>query len=76
MPTDDLLKDDEFVVIARRVQHDHFSGGLRVKVQTVSGVLADARCRLGRYLQVTPLHRRPRLAFRGMHACCETFPRA
>src|SRR5690606_20459989 len=43
-PNSELLKDDEFVVFSGRVQHDHFSGGLRIKVQNVWS-LADARCR-------------------------------
>lgn len=47
----ELLKDDEFVVLSGRVQHDHFSGGLRIKAQNVFS-LADARCRFARYLQV------------------------
>ncbi|MGN1056959.1 MAG: DNA polymerase III subunit alpha [Comamonas sp.] len=54
----DLLKDDEFVIFSGRVQHDHFSGGLRVKVQNVFS-LADARCRFARYLQVDASHRMP-----------------
>ena len=45
------LKDDEFVVVSGRLQLDHFSGGLRVKVQQVWD-LAAARARFGRYLQV------------------------
>ncbi len=48
----DLLKDDEFVVVSGRVQNDHFSGGLRMKVQQMWS-LADARCRFARYLQVS-----------------------
>ena len=48
----DLLKDDEFVVVTGRLQPDHFSGGLRMKVQQVWS-LADARCRFARYLQVS-----------------------
>jgi DNA polymerase-3 subunit alpha len=47
----ELLKDDEFVVLSGRLQLDHFSGGLRVKVQQLWS-LADARCRFGRYVQV------------------------
>ncbi|WP_311220910.1 MULTISPECIES: DNA polymerase III subunit alpha [unclassified Acidovorax] len=47
----DVLKDDEFVVISGRVQIDHFSGGLRVKVQQAWD-LAAARAKYGRYLQV------------------------
>ena len=47
----DLLKDDEFVVVQCKAQHDHFSGGLRIKVTQVWS-LADARCRFARYLQV------------------------
>jgi DNA polymerase-3 subunit alpha len=47
----DLLKEDEFVVVSGRLQLDHFSGGLRVKVQQVWS-LAAARCKFGRYLQV------------------------
>lgn len=47
----DLLKDDEFVILQGRVQHDHFSGGLRIKATQVWS-LADARCRFARYLQV------------------------
>jgi len=54
----DLLKDDEFVVLSGRVQHDHFSGGLRVKAQKVFG-LADARCRFARYLQVDAVEKIP-----------------
>ena len=46
-----LLKDDEFVVVSGRLQLDHFSGGLRMKVQQVWD-LAGARARYGRYLQV------------------------
>ena len=46
------LKDDEFVVLLGRLQLDHFSGGLRVKVQQVWD-LAGARCRFGKYLHVT-----------------------
>ncbi len=48
----DSLKDDEFVVINGRLQLDHFSGGLRVKVQQVFD-LAAARAKYGRYLQVS-----------------------
>jgi len=47
----DLLKDDTFVVLGGRLQLDHFSGGLRVKVQQVWD-LAGARARFGRYLHV------------------------
>lgn len=47
----DLLKDDEFVVLSARAQHDHFSGGLRLKAQKVFS-LADARCLFARYLQI------------------------
>jgi DNA polymerase-3 subunit alpha len=47
----DLLKDDEFIVVSGRLQLDHFSGGLRVKVQQIWD-LASARCKFGRYLQV------------------------
>ncbi len=47
----DVLKDDEFVVLSGRLQLDHFSGGLRVKVQQVWD-LAAARCRFGKYLSV------------------------
>jgi len=47
----DVLKDDEFVVLNGRLQLDHFSGGLRVKVLQAWG-LAGARARYGRYLQV------------------------
>ncbi|RZJ09734.1 MAG: DNA polymerase III subunit alpha [Acidovorax sp.] len=45
------LKEDEFVVMVGRLQLDHFSGGLRVKVQQVWD-LAGARCRFGKYLHV------------------------
>jgi DNA polymerase-3 subunit alpha len=51
------LKDDELVVISGRLQLDHFSGGLRVKVQQVWD-LASARCRFGKYLHVI-LHGKP-----------------
>ncbi|MBF6631994.1 MAG: DNA polymerase III subunit alpha [Comamonas sp.] len=54
----ELLKDDEFVVFSGRVQHDHFSGGLRIKVQNVWS-LADARCRFVRYLQVDASQKMP-----------------
>ncbi|WP_200848054.1 hypothetical protein, partial [Rhizobium sp. 18055] len=47
----DLLKDDEFVVLLGRLQLDHFSGGLRVKVMQ-GWDLASARAKFGRYLQV------------------------
>ena len=57
----ELLKDDEFVVLTGRVQHDHFSGGLRVKAQKVFS-LADARCRFARYLQVDAADREPDIA--------------
>jgi len=46
-----MLKDDEFVVLSGRLQFDHFSGGLRVKVQQVWD-LGAARARFGRYLLV------------------------
>lgn len=46
-----LLRDDEFVVLGGRLQLDHFSGGLRLKVQQVWS-LADARARFGKYLFV------------------------
>ncbi|MCW5230380.1 DNA polymerase III subunit alpha [Verminephrobacter eiseniae] len=45
------LKEDEFVVLQGRLQPDHFSGGLRLKVQQVWD-LAAARCRFGKYLHV------------------------
>ncbi|QKV53185.1 DNA polymerase III subunit alpha [Comamonas antarctica] len=48
----DLLKEDEFVVVSGRLQLDHFSGGLRMKVQQLWS-LSDARCKFGRYLQVS-----------------------
>ncbi|WP_159918164.1 DNA polymerase III subunit alpha [Pantoea sp. 18069] len=48
----ELLKEDEFVVVSGRLQLDHFSGGLRMKVQQLWS-LADARCKFGRYLQVS-----------------------
>jgi len=48
----DQLKEDEFIVVSGRLQLDHFSGGLRVKVQQVWD-LASARCKFGRYLQVS-----------------------
>jgi len=56
----DLLKDDEFVVLSGRVQHDHFSGGLRLKAQKVFSI-GDARCRFARYLQVDAAHKMPDL---------------
>ncbi len=46
-----LLRDDEFVVLGGRLQLDHFSGGLRLKVNQVWS-LADARARFGKYLHV------------------------
>ncbi len=48
----ELLKEDEFVVVSGRLQLDHFSGGLRMKVQQLWS-LSDARCKFGRYLQVS-----------------------
>ncbi|WP_040327946.1 DNA polymerase III subunit alpha [Acidovorax delafieldii] len=45
------LKEDEFVVMLGRLQLDHFSGGLRVKVQQVWD-MAGARARFGKYLHV------------------------
>ena len=45
------LKEDEFVVMQGRLQLDHFSGGLRVKVQQVWD-MAGARARFGKYLHV------------------------
>jgi DNA polymerase-3 subunit alpha len=45
------FKEDEFVVMMGRLQLDHFSGGLRVKVQQVWD-LAGARARFGKYLHV------------------------
>ena len=47
----EVLKDDEFAVLSGRLQLDHFSGGLRVKVQQAYS-LAAARAKFGRYLQV------------------------
>ena len=47
-----LLKDDEFIVVQAVAQPDRFSGGIRLKIQQVWS-LADARCRFGKYLQVT-----------------------
>ena len=57
----DLLKDDEFVILSGRVQHDHFSGGLRLKAQKVFS-MADARCRFARYLQVDAALKMPDVA--------------
>lgn len=73
----ELLKDDEFVVLSGRLQLDHFSGGLRVKVQQLWS-LADARCRFGRYVQV-PLGgpaTAPLTLESVAHACCKTFRHA
>ncbi|MDD3016835.1 MAG: DNA polymerase III subunit alpha [Comamonas sp.] len=56
----DTLKDDEFVVLQGRVQHDHFSGGLRIKATQVWS-LADARCSFARYLLVEAGDQRPQL---------------
>jgi len=52
------LKEDEFVVMMGRLQLDHFSGGLRVKVQQVWD-LAGARARFGKYLHVVVGDRSP-----------------
>ncbi len=52
------LKDDEFIVVSGRVQQDHFSGGLRLKVQQVWDLPA-ARCRFGKYLHVPLGAQRP-----------------
>lgn len=54
------LKEDEFVVMLGRLQLDHFSGGLRLKVQQVWD-LAGARCRFGKYLHVVVGDRGPDL---------------
>ena len=45
------IKDDDFVVVSGRLQLDHFSGGLRVKVLQFSD-LAAARAKYGKYLRV------------------------
>ena len=55
-----LLKDDEFVILQGRAQHDHFSGGLRIKATQVWS-LADARCRFARYLLIEAGDKRPRI---------------
>ena len=52
------LKDDEFILVQGRLQMDHFSGGLRVKVMKVWD-LAGARCRFGKYLYVAASDRAP-----------------
>lgn len=52
------LKEDEFVVMMGRLQLDHFSGGLRLKVQQVWD-LAGARCRFGKYLHITVADKQP-----------------
>lgn len=52
------LKEDEFVVMMGRLQLDHFSGGLRVKVQQVWD-LAGARARFGKYLHVVVSDKAP-----------------
>lgn len=52
------LKEDAFVVLSARLQPDHFSGGLRAKVQQVWD-LAGARCRFGKHLRVLPGARAP-----------------
>ncbi|GAB2474197.1 DNA polymerase III subunit alpha [Comamonas humi] len=57
----DLLKEDEFVVVSARVQNDHFSGGLRAKIQHMWD-LAAARSRFGRYLYVQVQQRQPDVA--------------
>ncbi len=52
------LKEDEFVVMMGRLQLDHFSGGLRVKVQQVWD-MAGARARFGKYLHVVVGNKSP-----------------
>ncbi len=66
----DLLKEDEFVVLLGRLQLDHFSGGLRVKVMQAWD-LASARAKFGRYLQVAVATAR-----RTCSAWCANSPRS
>ena len=46
-----VLRDDELVVLMAKVQHDRFSGGVRLSVNQVWD-LAGARCRFGKFLRV------------------------
>lgn len=62
------LKEDEFVVVMGRLQMDHFSGGLRVKVQQVWD-MAGARCRFGKYLHILMGDRQP-----DVHRLVSEFP--
>lgn len=47
----DGMKDDELIIVYGRLQPDHFSGGLRIKIQQVLN-LEQARCKFGRYIKV------------------------
>jgi DNA polymerase III subunit alpha len=55
------LKDDELVILQGKVQHDRFSGGLRMQVNSVWN-LAAARARFGRYLSVAVNGKAPPVA--------------
>ena len=55
------LRDDELVVVMAKVQHDRFSGGVRLSVNQVWD-LAGARCRFGKYLRVAVNGRVPDVA--------------
>jgi DNA polymerase-3 subunit alpha len=55
------LRDDELVIIQGRVQHDRFSGGLRLQCNALWD-LPSARSRFGRYLSVAVNGRVPPVA--------------
>jgi DNA polymerase-3 subunit alpha len=46
-----ILRDEELVVVMGKVQHDRFSGGLRLSISQAWD-LNQARCRFGKYLRI------------------------
>jgi DNA polymerase-3 subunit alpha len=48
----ELLKDDELIIVQGKVQPDRFSGGVRLNI-TQLWDLPTARCRFGKYLQMS-----------------------
>jgi DNA polymerase-3 subunit alpha len=48
----DLLKDDELIIVMGKQQPDRFSGGMQLTVTQIWD-LDQARCRFGKYLQVS-----------------------
>jgi len=56
-----VLKEDELIVVQAVAQPDRFSGGLRLKIQSIWD-LAAARCRFGKYLRVAVNGQAPAIA--------------